>query len=96
MTNVATDLLGKKVTVYEVPEWDPSTRGPRLIMTGTVRAVTFGAYHPPRTEPVFHLLVEKTDSTGYYHEFPVGSLLLARINGRTFVAIEHVPPGSAE
>lgn len=91
MNHVATDLLGKRVTVYEWPEYSTSEdKFPRRGVTGVVRAVTFGDYHPHRTEPAFHLLIEKTagsDSYGW-RDYPAGALLMVSIKERTFVAVE--------
>lgn len=59
MTNVATDLLGKRVAVYTLPDWhDAPGALPRHLFTGVVRAVSFGDYHPHHTHPAFHLLVQ--------------------------------------
>lgn len=85
MTNVVTDLLGKRVTVWHYPDWgfEPSDL-PRRGITGIVRAVSFGDYNPHRTEPAFHLLIQRAGEGTAANEM-AGGLELVSVSGRTTV-----------
>ena len=59
MSHVATDLLGKRVTVWHMPDWASLSSVPRRGITGVVRAVSFG--YPPGH---FSLLIQRDRESG--------------------------------